>query len=524
MFPEDFDPYMVSKQAEKGDPVSQYNMGVYCEQVLGDYEKMFYWYKSAAESNLSDAQFNLGNCYRDGLGGKADLIKAESWYKKAVRQNHINAMYNLAVIYDNNGATPTNGPYINPSLHADKSAITLNSENRLFFGNIQEQYKTAIALYTKAADMGHAKAAYNLGLIYKNGDLGVNKSIENAKAWLTCAADLGDLDAIAILKSMSIIYTKKRNNNKRKIFLGFSAGRSPYWTNYISNILEPVLNSASMDYYDYRKFAEKRDLSDYTTNCIDIARELTNCDIYLMFLDASSAEKPRDKDYDYYNGFELEKSIVYFKTKSTRIEIVVREHVNKIRQSKEETRIRIYHSLTDPPEKLTDQLITLIKYIFSGKAIDTIDTLEYLKVQLNIFWNACIEEFAVPGEALFSSLINMYQEGIIDRLPSQSASQLLGLISIYNRAPLPILLEVVQKLKYIIIDFDEAVARQALVALAFSSRIPDVLTASQIAIIECSRICSSQSKEMHKTIDLWGAKVPGAKPIFDRMKARFPNY
>ena len=46
------------------------------------------WYRLAATKGDADAQNNLGNMYRDGLGVLKDEAEAVRWYRLAAVQGH----------------------------------------------------------------------------------------------------------------------------------------------------------------------------------------------------------------------------------------------------------------------------------------------------------------------------------------------------------------------------------------------------------------------------------------------------
>jgi uncharacterized protein len=59
---------------------------------------------------------------------------------------------------------------------------------------VPQDYAEAMRWYRKATDQGHARAQYDLGLLYQNG-LGVPKDIRQARAWMRKAAATGNVDA-----------------------------------------------------------------------------------------------------------------------------------------------------------------------------------------------------------------------------------------------------------------------------------------------------------------------------------------
>ncbi len=67
-------------------------------------------------------------------------------------------------------------------------------------------YQEAVRWYRKAAEQGHAKAQYNLGVMYYNG-FGVTQDRTEAKKWWEKSAAQGNQTAINNLKDyFGIVY------------------------------------------------------------------------------------------------------------------------------------------------------------------------------------------------------------------------------------------------------------------------------------------------------------------------------
>ena len=60
-----------------------------------------------------------------------------------------------------------------------------------------------VAAYRKAAEQGDAKAQYNLGVCYANGD-GVQKNLKQAVFWYRKAAEQGNAFAQEALKKLKV--------------------------------------------------------------------------------------------------------------------------------------------------------------------------------------------------------------------------------------------------------------------------------------------------------------------------------
>ena len=95
--------------AAKGDPRSQYAMGVMAENGFGmpkDLSLAAGWYRKAAEQGNTDAQFNLGAMYEHGIGMPVNYAQAARWYRPAAAAGDIDALSNLGVLYEKGAGVP----------------------------------------------------------------------------------------------------------------------------------------------------------------------------------------------------------------------------------------------------------------------------------------------------------------------------------------------------------------------------------------------------------------------------------
>ena len=102
----------VRAQAERGDAVAQYNLGVMYAEGRGvplDDTEAVRWYRLAAEQGDIVAQANLGLMYAEGRGVPLDDAEAVRWYRLAAEQGDVVAQVNLAVMYvDGRGVSADN--------------------------------------------------------------------------------------------------------------------------------------------------------------------------------------------------------------------------------------------------------------------------------------------------------------------------------------------------------------------------------------------------------------------------------
>ena len=60
----------------------------------------FEYYEKAVENNLVKAYFNLGLCYKDGIGCTKDLKKSFEYFSKAAIHNHESSIFMTALFYE----------------------------------------------------------------------------------------------------------------------------------------------------------------------------------------------------------------------------------------------------------------------------------------------------------------------------------------------------------------------------------------------------------------------------------------
>ena len=159
---------LMAGEAEKGNGNAMLTLGRFYEQGVGiarNYTKAMEWYGKAAQAGQPEGHYNLGVCYEVGMGTASDMAKAVQSYQKASDLGLAIAMVKLSSIYISGNGAP-------------------------------RDTTKAISYLDKAASAGMPNAANELGLIYLSGLLGQKKDEKKALAMFTRAADLGSLDGI----------------------------------------------------------------------------------------------------------------------------------------------------------------------------------------------------------------------------------------------------------------------------------------------------------------------------------------
>ncbi|MCB1357047.1 MAG: SEL1-like repeat protein [Maritimibacter sp.] len=122
------------------------------------------WFRKAAAQGVTEAAFELGWAFENGLGVPRDPITAARWYNRAIDEGSINAINNLGYLYANGTGVP-------------------RDEER------------AVQLYRQAAELGVSAAMANLGWMLENG-IGIQQDVFEAVRWYDRAAQAGEPQAM----------------------------------------------------------------------------------------------------------------------------------------------------------------------------------------------------------------------------------------------------------------------------------------------------------------------------------------
>lgn len=165
----------VEAQAYNGVAEAQHDLAAIYTAGHGgvpvDFERAAKWFKESAINGVSNARYNLGVLYHQGLGVDQDINTAVNWYRAAAELGHPEAQYNLGIA------------------HIEGIGTNYSPEQAAYY-------------FEQAANGGVLEAAYNLGLIHENGLIGASQPNE-ALFWYKYAADLGSSEAQTALDQLS---------------------------------------------------------------------------------------------------------------------------------------------------------------------------------------------------------------------------------------------------------------------------------------------------------------------------------
>lgn len=175
-------------------------------------------YKADAMNGDDIAQFNLGQCYFNGWGVKADTTQAISWWRKSAEQEHPDAQNNLGAAYQKGwgNLSQNTDMAIYWYKKAAEKDLALPQKNLGSIYEDKENYEEAIVWYRKATKHNNSPesyyAQYRLGYLLKEGK-GAAKNEAAGISWIKKAAKNGSAGA---QYSLALSYEHGINNILRE--------------------------------------------------------------------------------------------------------------------------------------------------------------------------------------------------------------------------------------------------------------------------------------------------------------------
>lgn len=117
------------------------------------FEEAFPILKQAAEMGNAEAQYNLGYCYRAGLGVEQNTEKGIEWFDKSAKQGFNDGLYQMMMAYGNGDG-------------------------------VEKNYKKAFEFGLECAKNGDGTCMWNVFNCYYSG-MGIKKNIEKMLEWAT---------------------------------------------------------------------------------------------------------------------------------------------------------------------------------------------------------------------------------------------------------------------------------------------------------------------------------------------------
>lgn len=182
--------------AEGGHRDEQYYLGLMYYDGRGvsrDRAAAATWFRRAADQRHHEAEYRLGLLYRDGIGVPQDLGIAAEWLRRAAAGQHARARF----VRDRMFRTGM--------LTLDEPQEQFELADGYFMGyDIPQDQDAAAVWFRRAADQGHADAAYRLGDMYDKGQ-GVPQDHTEAAKLLRYAADHGHWSAQPAQRDFAVL-------------------------------------------------------------------------------------------------------------------------------------------------------------------------------------------------------------------------------------------------------------------------------------------------------------------------------
>ena len=216
--------HWLREAAEQGHAIAQNKLGgmyYYGTGTTQDYKEAFKWYTKVPNQGDANIQNNLGTMYYAGKGVDQDYNQAFNWFEKAAIQDYAQAQNSMGIMYENGQGTEKD---IKQAIRWYTKAIKqgngaanvklqdlvdkINDADQqqelgdMFYAgtDVDQDYKTALKWYIKAAEQGDSVHQYYLGNKYETtqGHIDLTKALR----WYQKATDQDHTNAQLSLKSL----------------------------------------------------------------------------------------------------------------------------------------------------------------------------------------------------------------------------------------------------------------------------------------------------------------------------------
>lgn len=193
--------------ADRSYPFAQYYLadgytsGLFAHKGKPDWERAFPLFVAASKHGHTESGYRAGLCYEFGWGCRKDAAKAVQFYRLSASKNHPGAMTRLgrACISGDLGQK-SHREGLKWLRRAQETADSQYNSAPYHLGVLyvsgfgdcvfkDEAY--AAQLFTQAADLGHAEAAYRMGEAYEHGRLSCPKDAGLSVHFYAAAAHMG---------------------------------------------------------------------------------------------------------------------------------------------------------------------------------------------------------------------------------------------------------------------------------------------------------------------------------------------
>ena len=217
--------------AAMGHPQAAYELAALYEAGLGvqrDYNRAKHYYEVAIQQGHRDAHFNLALLYSGENAPFNDLQRARQLMQVVAHQGDVEGQFVLATMMNKSSAAVSSDPtqaiqwFGRAANRGHEKAQFQLGMQYLRGQNVARDTNAAYHWFTQAAKKNVPGAHFNLALMHERGD-GIPANINTAIRWYTTAADLGNANAQQNLGIKYLVGEQVAANTKKALGLITSA-------------------------------------------------------------------------------------------------------------------------------------------------------------------------------------------------------------------------------------------------------------------------------------------------------------
>lgn len=221
------DPAALQPKATAGDLEAMVALGLFYDDQTWASAEAQKWLRAAADKGHAQAQDRLGTLYALGKGVKQDYKEAQKWYASAEKSGLPLARFHLGLLEWQGSLGPRSlekayawcekaAEGLWPLAYkGDAEALVALSWMLLEGIGRPQDAKKALELCREAAEADAAAAQNLLGLVFRDGRGGTEKSRAEAEEHFKKAADLGHAEAMVNYGELFDEYTGRKNDGAK---------------------------------------------------------------------------------------------------------------------------------------------------------------------------------------------------------------------------------------------------------------------------------------------------------------------
>lgn len=199
---------LLSQAVRAKSLTARFNLGMAYlsgDGVPKDSKKAVQWLRVAESQNFAEAQYTLGILLIEGKEGMAkSTVEGLSFLQKAASQNHQLASRYLEKRQGSTTKTEIPSAQVTRTSSNDKEQLEKAKKSYTGVG-LKKDYFKAFELFLPLARGGNAEAARFVGLMKFSGK-GTTKDMNEARQWLSVAAQKGDPTATELLAKYKVLF------------------------------------------------------------------------------------------------------------------------------------------------------------------------------------------------------------------------------------------------------------------------------------------------------------------------------